>query len=104
MAVEVVHHEPVAHEAPPAPAPRGIRRFTRPGWLRALWMTPLGYGIATALVCGIRYGAHWDPVWDLEPLVTAWTIITPLLASCFRSTMTAFSIWLIILPLTSTSP
>jgi len=91
MVVEVAHHERVVHEAPPAPAPRGIRRFTRGGWLRALWMTPLGFGIATALVCGIRYGAHWDPVWDLEPLITAWTIITPLF---FLGGLGAFDYWL----------
>jgi cytochrome c oxidase subunit 1 len=90
MAVDVLEPGHVAHPAAP-PAPRGIRRFTRGGWLRALWVTPLSFGLATALVCGIRWAAGWDPVWDLPVLITAWTIITPL---GFLLGMGAFDYWL----------
>ena len=40
------HH---AHAAPPAP--RGIHRWTAAGWLRVLWVTPLGFGFG--LVRGV---------------------------------------------------
>ena len=79
MAVDVLEHDQLDHHevAPPA-SPHGLRRFTRGGWLRALWTTPLAFGLATAIVLGIRWAAHWTPTWDLAPLLTAWTIITPI--------------------------
>jgi cytochrome c oxidase subunit 1 len=54
------------HHAPAAPPPRGLRRFTVGGWLRALWMAPLFFGIGAGLVCLLRWLAGWDPVWDWE--------------------------------------
>ena len=92
MAVDVLEPEHVEHEH--AGAAREAARhpaFHEGGWLRALWTTPLAFGLATALVCGIRYGAHWDPVWDLPVLLTAWTIVTPL---GFLLGMGAFDYWL----------
>ncbi len=89
MAVESLEHGHEAHRAPAA-SPKGLRRFTRGGWLRALWLTPLVFGLSTALVCGVRYAAHWDPVWDLPPLLTAWTILTPI---GFLVGMGAFDYW-----------
>ena len=56
MAVDVLEHDQLDHHevAPPA-SPHGLRRFTRGGWLRALWTTPLAFGLATAIVIGIRW-------------------------------------------------
>jgi cytochrome c oxidase subunit 1 len=92
----VVEHEHVEHP-PVAPAPRGLARFRRPGWLRALWTTPLAFGIATGLVCLIRWAGHASfadsgggQIWSLPVLLTAWTIIVPL---GFLAGMGAFDYW-----------
>jgi cytochrome c oxidase subunit 1 len=72
-----VPHEVEAHRAP-SPPPRGWHRFTRPGWLRALWTTPL-FGFAVlGLVCLIRWAAHWHPIWKSGPIVTMATVSFPL--------------------------
>ena len=84
---ETEHHE---SHAPPPP-PTGLKRLTAPGWIRAAWATLLAYGIATALVTGIRWSAHWDPVWELDVLVVAWTIIVPL---GFLAGLGAFDYWI----------
>jgi len=62
------HHE--AHAAP-APPPRGWRRLTAPGFLRAGWMSLLFLGLGLALVLGIRALAGWDPLWYWPPVLTA---------------------------------
>ncbi|HUK98516.1 MAG TPA: cytochrome c oxidase subunit I [Gaiellaceae bacterium] len=71
-----------AHQAPEVHAPKspttGIHRFTRPGWLRALWTTPLFFGIGIALVCGFRWLFGWDPIWDGVPILTVELVTTPL--------------------------
>jgi cytochrome c oxidase subunit I len=66
------------HGPPPPPPPTGIHRFTRPGWLRALWTTPLVGFLGLGLVCLIRWLAHWDPVWKAMPLVTVSTVTFPI--------------------------
>jgi cytochrome c oxidase subunit 1 len=88
VAVELREHEaPVVHAPPPR---RGIRRVTGPGWLRVLWALPLGFGLATALVIGARAALGFDPLWQLQVLITAWTIITPL---AFLAGIGAFDYW-----------
>ena len=88
MAVELREHEaPVVHAPPPR---RGIRRVTGPGWLRVLWALPLGFGLATALVIGARAALGFDPLWQLQVLITAWTIITPL---AFLAGIGGFDYW-----------
>ena len=62
----------------PPPAARGIHRFTRPGWWRALWTTPLVGFAGLGLVCLIRWAAHWDPIWYSVPLVTVATVTFPM--------------------------
>ena len=77
MALDVHgHDEPGAAHAAPPPR-RGLRRLTGGGWLRAAWMTPLYWGIATALVIGLRAALDYDPLWQIEPLIVAWTVLTP---------------------------
>ncbi len=62
----------------PAPAPTGIQRFTSPGWLRVLWVTPLFFGIGIALPVLIRWLASWHPVWKGSVLVTVELVTTPI--------------------------
>ena len=92
MAVDVHETGPITaatHEPPPPQ--RGRRRLTRPGWLRAAWMTPLGFGIATAIVVGSRAALDYDPLWLIQPLIVAWTVLTPLF---FLGGLGAFDYWL----------
>ena len=74
------HHHPEAHgghAGEPAP-PVGWRRWTGPGWLRALWTTPLFGFFWLGFTCLIRWAAHWHPIWKAAPLVTIGTISFPL--------------------------
>ncbi len=93
MAV-AVEQEHVEHHAPPRPPARGIRRFTRPGWLRALWVTPLTFGLVTGIICLIRWGGRdgvaSDPIWDLPTLLSFWTIFVPI---GFLAGLGAFDYW-----------
>ncbi len=60
-----------------------MSRLMAPGWLRAAWMTPLFFGLATALVIGVRAaldagsGNDFEPLWDLGVLLVAWYVIVP---------------------------
>jgi cytochrome c oxidase subunit I len=64
------------HVPPPRSGP--LARFTRPGWLRVLWTTPLFFGIGIGLVTLIRWLAHWHPIWKGVPIVTVELVTTPL--------------------------
>jgi hypothetical protein len=54
MATVLGHGHVEEHAAPPKAPPRGRKRFTQPGWLRAAWTTPLTFAIVTGLVCLFR--------------------------------------------------
>ncbi len=69
-------HSSNGHHSPPPP-PIGIHRFTAPGWLRALWTTPLVGFAGLGLTVLIRYAAHWQPYWYSVPLVTVATVTFP---------------------------
>jgi cytochrome c oxidase subunit 1 len=89
VAVEVTEHEhATAHGAPPR---RGIRRFTGGGWLRVLWMTPLGFAAATGLVLGARAALGYSPLWEFQVLLTAWMVIVPL---TFLVAIGGFDYWI----------
>ena len=78
MAVVREHeHAHVAHDGPP---PRGKwrRRLTTGGWIRAAWVTPLSFVLATLLVIGCRAWLDYHPLNEFQVLLTAWMIITPL--------------------------
>ncbi|HEY7561826.1 MAG TPA: hypothetical protein VH650_06600, partial [Gaiellaceae bacterium] len=88
MAVET--HE-AEHAVAHAPPPRtGLRRLTGPGWLRALWITPLAWCFATLLVIGWRAGMGFEPLWSLQVLIVAWTVIVPL---AFLGGLGGFDYW-----------
>src|SRR5690349_2064177 len=71
------HNGHDGHHGPPPPR-TGWRRWTGPGWLRVLWVTPLVGFIGLGIVCAIRWAADWLPVWYAPPLVTVATITFPL--------------------------
>jgi cytochrome c oxidase subunit I len=92
VAVEV--HE--AHEAEygPAQAPpprKGLRRLTGPGWLRVLWAIPVSWSLATLLVIGARSALGYEPLWEFQVLIVAWTVIVPL---AFLAALGGFDYWL----------
>ena len=70
-------HNGHGHHAPPPP-PTGIHRFTAPGWLRALWTTPLVGFAGLGLDCLIRWAAALGSVWYSVPLVTVATVTFPI--------------------------
>jgi cytochrome c oxidase subunit 1 len=58
------------HSAPPRPQRGALRRYLLgAGWLRALWMTALFFGIGMGLVVAFRSWGNWQPILD-------WPIIT----------------------------
>jgi cytochrome c oxidase subunit 1 len=71
------HQERLLHAAP-APPPGGWHRWTRPGWLRILWTTPLTGFAVIGLTCLIRWAAHWYPVWKGVPITTVSLVGFPL--------------------------
>ncbi|HEY7561822.1 MAG TPA: hypothetical protein VH650_06580, partial [Gaiellaceae bacterium] len=89
MAVETHEAEHAVAHAPPPPR-TGLRRLTGPGWLRALWMMPLAWGLATLLVIGWRAGMGLEPLWSLQVLIVAWTVIVPL---AFLGGLGGFDYW-----------
>jgi cytochrome c oxidase subunit 1 len=72
-AVEHAHDE--HHTAPPR---TGIRRWTGPGWLRVLWVTPIFFGLGLGLPILLRWAAGWDPLWKGTVLATVELVTTPL--------------------------
>src|SRR6476469_1927687 len=66
-----------AHHTAPAP-PAGWHRLTAPGWLRVLWVTPIGFGLGLGLPVLLRWAAGWHPLWDGTVLVTVELVTTPL--------------------------
>ena len=92
MAVDVHEaHEAERARARPAAARRAAPRLTGPGWLRVLWFVPLGWVVATLLVIGIRAAMGYEPLWELQVLIVAWTVIVPL---AFLAGLGGFDYWL----------
>jgi cytochrome c oxidase subunit I len=89
VVVEVREQERHVVHAPPPPR-KGARRLTGPGWLRALWVVPLFFGIATAFAVGARAAMGFEPLWELQVLIAAWTIIVPF---AFLAAIGGFDYW-----------
>ena len=51
----------------PPPA-SGRRYLTRPGWIRAIWMTALFFGLGFGLVVVLRWWAGWHPIVDWQAI------------------------------------
>src|SRR3954452_8828930 len=77
MALETRGHEHTEMQTAP---PRGKwrRRLTTGGWIRAAWVTPLAFVLATLLVIGCRAWLDYHPLNEFQVLLTAWMIIVPL--------------------------
>ncbi len=78
-----------AHEAPPSPT--GFRRLLAPGWLRVLWMTPIGFGFGLGIVVGLRALFSWHPAWKGTDIVTVELVTLPL---GFLAGIGGFDYWL----------
>ncbi|MDX6504003.1 MAG: cytochrome c oxidase subunit, partial [Gaiellaceae bacterium] len=50
--------------------PRGWGHLRSPGFVRALWMTPLFGAIGLGLVLFFRWLGHYDPLWKWETITT----------------------------------
>ena len=85
-----VEHAAETQLGHPAPPRRGI--FMRPGYLRALWVTPLFFLIGMYIVVGIRALAGWDPTYDWEYIVLVGGMVTAPLG--FLLGMGVFDYWL----------
>jgi len=88
--VHEAHEAERAAHGPPPPR-KGLRRVTGPGWLRVLWFVPIGWVVATLLVIGIRAAMGYSPLWELQVLIVAWTVIVPL---AFLAGLGGFDYWL----------
>ena len=77
MSVDVHTHDHVEH-APPKRPPTGIHRFLAPGWLRALWTTPLGALIGLLFVAGGRAALGYEPLMLEAVWVTVLMVTVPL--------------------------
>nr|MBA2537801.1 hypothetical protein [Actinomycetota bacterium] len=75
-----VVHERHDHAPPAGPPvrPSGWRRWTAPGWLRVLWLTPLSFLLATGLVAGARAGLGYEPLLAGAPWITTLLVVCPL--------------------------
>jgi cytochrome c oxidase subunit 1 len=84
----VTHHN--GHHAAPR-RPTGLGRLLAPGWLRAIWMTILFFGIGCLLGPGIRAAIGWDPVWQSQVWATVEMVTCPL---GFLAGLGAFDYWI----------
>src|SRR5256884_6789373 len=75
----------------PAPPPRGWRRLLYPGLLRAAWMTPLCFGIGSAIVVLCRWWGGWHPIWFGEVIVLVGALIAGPIG--FLAGIGAFDYW-----------
>ena len=93
MVVDVHEAHEAEHAAAHGPPPprKGLRRLTGPGWLRVLWCMPLGWVLATLLVVGARAALGYEPLWEFQVLIVAWTVIVPL---AFLAGLGGFDYWL----------
>src|SRR5919205_1880092 len=91
MTTAAVHPEVhQAHHGPPRP-PSGPRRLLFPGFLRAVWMTALFFGIGAAIVVLCRWWGGWHPIWKGEMIVLVAALITAPVG--FLAGIGAFDYW-----------
>jgi cytochrome c oxidase subunit 1 len=93
VVVDVHEGREAEHEVVHGPPPprKGLRRLTGPGWLRVLWFMPIAWVFATLLVIGVRAAMGFEPLWELQVLIVAWTVIVPL---SFLAGLGGFDYWL----------
>ena len=83
------HH---ATEHHPAPRRRGLDHLKQPGFIRALWLTPLFWAIGAGIVVFVRWLGSYDPTWDWIVLaVVAFMTTAPI---GFLAGIGSFDYWL----------
>ena len=60
------HHAP---DRQPAPPRHGVEHLTKPGFVRAAWMTPLFWALGAGIVVFFRWLGDYEPTWD-------WIVVT----------------------------
>src|SRR5581483_3981231 len=75
----------------PTPPRTGWRRWTGPGWLRALWFTPAFGSLWLGITVLLRWAANWHPLWKSGPIVTVALVSYP---AGFLAAIGAFDYWL----------
>ena len=75
----------------PPPA-SGWRYLTRPGWIRATWMTALFFGLGFGLVVLLRWWAGWHPIVDWQAIIVVALLTAAPLG--FLAGLGAFDYWL----------
>jgi cytochrome c oxidase subunit 1 len=73
-----------------APPPHWHHAWTRPGWYRVLWLTPLFGLLGSGLVCLVRWAANWQHIWQGQALVTVALTTVPL---GFLAGLGGFDFW-----------
>jgi len=74
------------------PPPTGWRHYLLgPGWIRAIWMTALFFGLGLGLVVGLRALAGWDPIFFWEAIITVAALVAAPLG--FLAGLGAFDYW-----------
>jgi cytochrome c oxidase subunit I len=75
-----------------SPPPSGPRRYLLgPGWIRAIWMTALFFGLGLGLVVGLRWLAGWHPIVFWEAIITVAALVAAPVG--FLSGLGAFDYW-----------
>ncbi len=90
--MEVAHVDVAQRYDLDRPPPTSGRRYlTRPGWVRAIWMTALFFGLGLGLVVFIRWLAGWHPIVDWQ-VITVVAILTSAPIG-FLAGLGAFDYW-----------
>src|SRR5690242_7060456 len=88
--VAAEHSTHPTHHGPPRP-PGGFRRLLYPGFLRAVWMTALFFGIGCGIVVLCRWWGGWHPIWFGEIIVLIGALIAAPIG--FLAGIGAFDYW-----------
>ena len=90
--MEVAHDVSQRYDLQGPPPVSGWKYLTRPGWVRAAWMTALFFGFGFGLVILFRWWGNWQPIVDWQPL----TVVAILTAAPigFLAGLGAFDYWL----------
>ena len=88
----VGHQAELQHDAHGGPPPvRGLRHLIAPGFVRALWMAPLFFGIGAGIVVLARLWGGWHPYWNWWIVITVGALTAAPIG--FLSGIGSFDYW-----------
>src|SRR5215471_18380365 len=91
--MEIAHADVAQRYDLDAPPPAsGWKALTRPGWVRAIWMTALFWGFGFGLVVLFRWVGNWQPLVDWQPITVVATLTSAPIG--FLAGLGAFDYWL----------